>query len=523
MTKPTYNASEKERAIILACRDSFRVFVAIMHREIFPAIPWQETELHLKIFAFLDRAMHEEGFRGCINIPPRAGKTHLICMWIAWCFGHFPDSNFIYASSTADLAETSSNNVRRIMDTPLYQKIFATRRNDKVNAKDKFATTENGGMLARGVDGQITGFGAGITQTEKYRFGGCLIADDLHKLIEARSPAAKGGVKQFVSETFDNRVNDPRTPKIFVGQRVAPDDIFALLMPPEGSDQLPLTGEFYEQLKITPLDEDGVSIWELKWPTKWCHMKAKAGPWEWSTQYLQEPYNLSGTVFQVDMMPIIHTRPDGAWRAVRFWDLAARVKKPGRTEPDFTASCKLVYYPKSRMYVIEDGEEFRAPPHIVRSKMLTTGHRDGREVKIGFKQDPGQAGIDQVQSLTEHLSAFRLCNPRPHSGDKVTAAEPCSNQLNVGLVGVLAGLETFVKDRLRPFPDATHDDFVDALSGAYAELAIPNEDELARLKAMEAYNRLAGFDFGPGGERKAIDGAVNDVYAAGYQQGEEPI
>lgn len=517
-----FSQAQIERAQNTLAAREFRLFAKLMHEEIFPAIPWQETDLHLRIFEFLHRAYTTPYFRGVINIPPRSGKTHIICMWIAWCFGNVSDSNFIYGSSTATLAETSSIAVRKMMQTPLYKRVFPkTRINDKVNAKDRFEITDGGAMLARGTDGQITGFGAGITQMETYRFGGALIADDLHKVSEARSDAAKNSVRLFVTETFDGRANDPRTPKIYIGQRVAPDDIFGLLIPADAATP-PLTGEVYEKLVITPLDAAGKSIWSNKWPDKWCVTFAKAQPWLWATQYLQQPYNMQGTYFQVDMMPVIHTRPPGPSIRCRAWDLAAREVKQGKTEPDFTAKGLIAYYPQVQMYLIEDASMYRAPPQIVRKDIKSTALRDGHEVRIRLPQDPGQAGVNQAQDLTAMLAGYKVKVVRP-TGDKVARAEPLAAQCNVGLVGILAPFADLVKSQLRPFSGSGsgHDDLVDALADAYAELAIPDEDELARLKAMAAYEAAAKFEYGAGLQRSG--NGDESPWGPGFMPGEEPI
>jgi predicted phage terminase large subunit-like protein len=521
MTEALFTPAEIRNAEIAAARKYFRIFAKVMHEELFPGIRWQETPLHTRIFAFLDKAFTKPGFRGCINIPPRAGKTHLICMWVAFCYGQAPDANFIYGSSTATLAETSAILVRKIMSTEVYKRVFPkTRLDEKINAKDKFNTTANGGLLARGVEGQVTGFGAGITQeADAYRFGGALIADDLHKVAEARSESAKNGVRTFVTETFNTRVNDPRTPKIYIGQRVAPDDIFGLLSPGDG--QMSLTGEAYEVLKITPLDENRVSIWEAKWPTEWCHMTEKAQAWLWATQYLQEPFNMSGSVFQVDMMPVLHGRPPGPSRRVRAWDLAASELKQGKTAPDYTAKCLVAYYPSIKMYLIEDAVMYRNLPHIVRQDIRNTAARDGFDVKISLPQDAGQAGKDQIMSMMLDLPGHKVVVTKPRQ-DKGTRAEPFAAQLNVGLVGVLAPFENVVKGQLRAFPDGSHDDLVDALSDAYAELAIPDEDELNRMRAVAAYEAAARFNFGPGGERVSLD-ATQGTWGPGFLPGEEPI
>ena len=71
-------------------RESFQLAAKMFHEELFPGVPWTETAGHTEIFKFLQRAYTEAGFRGCLNLPPRFGKTQLVCMWIAWCMGRNP-------------------------------------------------------------------------------------------------------------------------------------------------------------------------------------------------------------------------------------------------------------------------------------------------------------------------------------------------------------------------------------------------------------------------------------------------
>lgn len=522
MTTRQPTQAEIDWALDRQCEESFLVFAAVMHKET-KGTWWDEQPCHRLIANFVNRAFTGKLTGGLINISPRAGKTQFICMWIAWAFGKYPDSEFIYATYSQDLSEQSAIMVRQVMLTPRYKRIFPKTVLDRmVAAREKFHTTAGGKMLARGVGSTITGYGAGKYRGESKEFGGALIFDDLHKLTEARSAAEKLNVKNFYVDTLNTRRNTPNTPVIGIGQRVAVDDIFGLLDPKEGES---LTGEKFETLLIPVFDESGNSFWEARFPKAKYEALKRAQPWTFHTQYMQNPYNPQGEIFLVDMMPVLSIRPSGKCVRVRAWDLAAREKQKGKTEPDYTATILLAYYEEHRLYVIEHAQMFRGTPDKVRAVITATALRDGPGVRLRLPQDPGQAGVDQAQNLVEMIGKlgpeYKVTVVRP-TGDKVTRAEPAAAQLNVGLVAVLAAYDELVKSQFRPFDSAPFDDLVDAFSDAYAELAIPDEDEASRRAAVRALERASKFSFGEGGERIEKDPEVNP-YGETYALGEEPI
>jgi predicted phage terminase large subunit-like protein len=96
-------------------------------------------------------------------------------------------------------------------------------------------------------------------------------------------------------------------------------------------------------------------------------------------------------------------------------------------------------------------------------------------------QDPGQAGKDQVNSLTRHLLGYRVKSIR-ESGKKQTRAEPLSAQWQAGNVELVQG--EWNKDYLlemSAFPSSEHDDYVDASSGAFLECVNSNYDKYLAL------------------------------------------
>jgi len=149
---------------------------------------------------------------------------------------------------------------------------------------------------------------------------------------------------------------------------------------------------------------------------------------------------------------------------VRYWDLAA-TEKTELNDPDWTVGIKLGR-DKNGGYWLLDMVRGRANPGDVDRLLLNTATQDGNRVRIGFGQDPGQAGKSQVLHLVRALSGFTVV-PASESGDKLTRFGPFSSQCRAGNVKILRG--PWNEDLFRVlegFPDLAHDDEVDACSGA---------------------------------------------------------
>jgi predicted phage terminase large subunit-like protein len=123
----------------------------------------------------------------------------------------------------------------------------------------------------------------------------------------------------------------------------------------------------------------------------------------------------------------------------------------------------------------------RANPGDVERLLRDTAEQDGKRVRIGFGQDPGQAGKSQALHLVRALDGFTV-TPAPESGDKLTRFGPFSSQCRAGNVKIRRGAWNEELFRvLEGFPDLAHDDEVDACSGAL-ELLNPKNEQLGFLR-----------------------------------------
>lgn len=181
----------------------------------------------------------------------------------------------------------------------------------------------------------------------------------------------------------------------------------------------------------------------------------------------------AGLYFKRSMFRVVHQVPDKIVSIARAWDLAATEITPENANPDRTASCLMARL-KNGQYIVLDVQRVAMNAIAVRNLLKNTAITDVQQYKnnrILLPQDPGQAGKDQAESYVRMMSGFNI-QIHGISGDKITRAEPFAAQVQNGSVLVLEGAwnETFF-DELESFPDALHDDQVDAASDAFTAVS----------------------------------------------------
>ena len=138
---------------------------------------------------------------------------------------------------------------------------------------------------------------------------------------------------------------------------------------------------------------------------------------------------------------------------------------------------------KNGQYIILDVKRIAANAANVRAIVRSTAETDKAEYgckKILIPQDPGQAGKEQAQSYIRNLAGFNV-KSRPVNGSKITRAEPFAAQWQQGNVLLLEGnWNGAFLDELEGFPDALHDDQVDAASDAFSAVAYARTKSLSR-------------------------------------------
>jgi predicted phage terminase large subunit-like protein len=188
--------------------------------------------------------------------------------------------------------------------------------------------------------------------------------------------------------------------------------------------------------------------------------------------------------------------PPNVWR-VRYWDLAATEPEKGK-DPDWTQGVKAALTDDDGIMYVEDIAGMRGAPGEVEKFIQATAEADGTDVAIGMEQEPGASGKSLVASYQRLLNGFSFW-PFPKRADKVVSAGPVSAQVYGRRVFLVRGPwnEALIQEA-EQFPEGSHDDRIDGLSGAHTMLTgnlRPHRDNVGTVVELPSFEeREVGSD-----------------------------
>ena len=124
-----------------------------------------------------------------------------------------------------------------------------------------------------------------------------------------------------------------------------------------------------------------------------------------------------------------------------------------------------------RNIYIEHAVAIQDKPSVVERQLKRIAERDGVRVRIGIEQEPGSSGVFTIDNIIRNVLQGYAVEGFRSTGDKTERARPLAAQVGAGNVYLVEGSwnEAFLR-QADAFPNATHDDYIDAASGAFAML-----------------------------------------------------
>ena len=248
------------------------------------------SEHHQELFDQAMKIAKGEQHNSIFNIAPRYSKTEIMVKnFIAWSLAVNPKAKFIHLSYSDQLALDNSEEVKDMITSEEYQELFPyvqVKKDSK--AKNKWYTTEGGGVLARSAAGQVTGFGAGSLEDDGL-FGGAIIIDDPLKPDDADSETLRDKVNHRFDSTIKNRVNSRKTPIIVIMQRLHDNDLSGYLMAQDASN--------WSITSMPVIKADGTALWEFKHTIEELNQLRLDNEFVFDTQYMQNPTPKEGLLF----------------------------------------------------------------------------------------------------------------------------------------------------------------------------------------------------------------------------------
>ncbi len=193
------------------------------------------VDYYVILFEAIQTLINQECNRMIINIPPRAGKTLLISIFLplfAWVRN--PSGQTILTGFNSDVLAECSGYIRTIMSDPDFQRVFpdVVIDNNKKSI-ERLGTMSSGVLHAIPTTGKMTGKGCGALVEG---FAGLMAIDDVIKPDDANSPTERDKINNRFSNTLLSRLATETTPLAIIMQRLHADDLCGYLMKGGSSD-----------------------------------------------------------------------------------------------------------------------------------------------------------------------------------------------------------------------------------------------------------------------------------------------
>ncbi len=306
------------------------------------------------ILAKLEQCRLGKCQRLIINLPPRTLKSLLASVvFPARVLGHDPTRQFVCLSFSQDLANKFARDCLSLITSPWYKRTFPnTLLSSRRPAAADFSTSENGGRIAAGLKGSITGRGADF-----------IIIDDPLQPEEALSDRRRTAVNEWMSSTAYGRLNDTnRGCIIIVMQRLHPDDLVGhlqqetdeawdILSFPAIAEQAETyrwktaRGTFSHDRAVGDiLDPERQSLEQLE------ARKAEIGEYNFAAQYQQNPMPPGGGLVKREWLQYYTDEnfPDGFDFVIDCWDTANK-----RSELNDYSVCATLAVKGRNIYLLD--------------------------------------------------------------------------------------------------------------------------------------------------------------------------
>lgn len=387
-----------------------------------------------------------------VMMPPRHGKSALVTVrFPVWWMENRRGLRVIVAAYNQTLANKFSRISRRIAEMRL-------GLNESRRAVEEWETATQCWYRAIGIGGGITGTGADLI----------IIDDPIKSREESQSLVYRERLWDWYTSDLYTRL-EPKGSVILIQTRWHEDDLAGRILSSSDAKNwrvisLPAIAEEPDLLGRRPgeaLNPERYPIEEL------LRTKGVLGSWAFESLYQQRPLPAEGGLFKREWFArFVDVVPAQVESRVRYWDKAATADGG-----DYTVGLRM-----SRVegtYYVEDVVRGRWSPGERDRVIRQCAEIDPPDTQIWLEQEPGSSGIDSVKALIRMLAGYSVHANRV-TGSKQVRAEPLAAQAESGNVVLVKGQwNSPFLDELLSFPSGSHDDQVDAASGAFSRLVVP--------------------------------------------------
>jgi len=284
-----------EKIDITLSRYDFWTFCKYYDPEFFT----DEREHLIKVAEILENVRKGISKKVAISMPPRAGKSYIVTLFCAFMLGNNPEGSIMRNSYSERLANKFSYDVRNIIKSDKFKKVFPVELASDKQAVTGWSltTSKQVGYFCAGVGGSITGFGCNLL---------AILDDPIKNMEEALSENILENKWNWYTSTHKSRL-EKGCPEIHIATRWSKRDIIGQL---EKQNYFPK-----ESTIVIPALINGASYCEdLKPLHELEEIKNIQAPFIWEAEYMQQPIEVEGLLYtelNTFSLKELKNKPDG--------------------------------------------------------------------------------------------------------------------------------------------------------------------------------------------------------------------
>lgn len=415
-----------------------------------------------------------------VTMPPRHGKSTITTVGFPAYYMLRQQSRKILSVSYG--SELAANFGRQVRDLTLEQIVGQAFPDFELSATstaiDDWRTTDDGRYYACGVGGGTTGRPANLL----------LVDDPIKSRPEAESPAVRNKIWQFYNGSLVNRKEpelDGTLPiEILIQTRWHPDDLAGRIM--ESDDwkdgdwhhidfpALRKTTHYIKQIskdgqtdETIPVEKEE-ALWPDRFPVAMLEKMRRRDPRDFAALYQQSPYVQGGNLIKTqwfNFYPKDET-PERFHTLILTADTAFKAKQ--QNDPSVLMAAALTH--QGDIYILDVQRDRLDYPALKRKFLIENSKWRGKGLRGIYVEDKA-SGQSILQDLRREpglaIVPYKFAGHRDAS-DKVARINSVMSLIEGGRVFLpedAPWLDEFL-DEAQSFPNAKHDDQVDALAMA---------------------------------------------------------
>lgn len=400
-----------------------------------------------------------------ISMPPQEGKSQRASRWFPhWALTRNPDTRIAIASYEHGMARRWGRTIRT--DIEQYPTTGLSIASDQGAQHDWRLNGHQGGVYATGIGGALTGRPVDLL----------LIDDPFKDRAQAESATIRENVWNWWTDVASTRLA-PGAPVILIMTRWHHDDLAGRLL-----TDAPDTWRFLNIPAQATGDDDPLGRAEGEYLTStrgrdeqdWERIKRQAGPRTWNALYQGNPTPETAGVFPNEWPRYTHPLwtvdhegrhilPQSFDRVIQSWDLTFK----NSATSDYVAG-QVWALQNGRAYLLDQTHarlDFTATLDAILA--MTAKWPQAQQVFVEDKAN----GPAVITSLRSRIPGITPVEPDGGKYARAVAVQPftAAGAVYLPAPDLLPNVSTLIEEA-RDFPDAAHDDTVDALTQALNQL-----------------------------------------------------